>query len=165
MSGDYSRKRFNPEKHYQGVLKQQGRVDLDAEWNEYVDLLDRRWRAETIDVVGRCGVPRKLPMGSRCLSAGQLTIGQGRIYVDGYLAENHGANPRSTRLLRKNMAPRRFRSHAQPYGAGPLSAPAPSVRWSMWMSGAVKSATCKSPDLSSRRSTSIARRASKLPGK
>ena len=38
MSGDYSRKRFNPEKHYQGVLRQQGRVDLDADWNEYVDL-------------------------------------------------------------------------------------------------------------------------------
>ena len=51
MSGDYSRKRFNPEKHYQGVLRQQGRVDLDADWNEYVDLQDRRWRAETIDVV------------------------------------------------------------------------------------------------------------------
>ena len=63
MSGDYSRKRFNPEKHYQGVLRQQGRVDLDAEWNEYVDLQDRRWRAETIDVIGRCGVPSETPDG------------------------------------------------------------------------------------------------------
>ena len=124
MSGDYSRKRFNPEKHYQGVLKQQGRVDLDAEWNEYVDLLDRRWRAETIDVVGRCGVPRETPDGFKMqLSAGQLTIGQGRIYVDGYLAENHGANRAFNPTLEEKYGTAPLAIAAQPYGAGPVSAP------------------------------------------
>lgn len=94
MSGDYSRKRFNPEKLYQGVLRQQGRVDLDADWNEYVDLQDRRWRAETIDVVGRCGVPAETPEGFKIeVSGGELTVGPGRMYVDGYLAENHGTAP------------------------------------------------------------------------
>lgn len=94
MSGDYSRKRFNPEKHYQGVLRQQGRVDLDADWNEYVDLQDRRWRAETIDVVGRCGVPAETPDGFKIdVNGGELTVGQGRMYVDGYVAENHGTAP------------------------------------------------------------------------
>lgn len=93
MSGDYSRRRFNPQKHYQGVLRQQGRVDLDADWNEYVDIQDRRWRAETIDVVGQCGVPSETPDGFKVgMSEGFLTVGPGRIYVDGYLVENHGDN-------------------------------------------------------------------------
>ena len=60
MSGDYSRKRFNPENHYQGVLRQQGRVDLDADWNEYVDLQDRHWRAET----HRCRRPLRRAVGN-----------------------------------------------------------------------------------------------------
>jgi hypothetical protein len=33
MSGDYSRVRFDPKKHFSGVLMQQGRVQLDADWN------------------------------------------------------------------------------------------------------------------------------------
>ena len=34
MPGDYSRKTFDRKKHYRGVLMQQGRVQLDADWNE-----------------------------------------------------------------------------------------------------------------------------------
>ena len=79
MSGDYSRKRFNPENHYQGVLRQQGRVDLDADWNEYVDLQDRHWRAET----HRCHRPLRRAVGNAGWfqdrkSGNQFTIGQGR---------------------------------------------------------------------------------------
>ena len=103
MSGDYSRKRFNPENHYQGVLRQQGRVDLDADWNEYVDLQDRHWRAESIDVIGRCGVPSETPMDSRSKAAvPNLTMGQGRIYVDGLLAENHGTKPQFNATLEES---------------------------------------------------------------
>jgi len=103
MAGDYSRKRFNSENHYQGVLRQQGRVDLDADWNEYVDLQDRRWRAESIDVIGRCGVPSETPDGFKIQNSGnQFTIGQGRIYVDGLLAENHGATPEFNATLEEN---------------------------------------------------------------
>ena len=92
MSGDYSRQRFDPQRDFSGVLMQQGRVQLDADWNEQVEILDRRWRAETLDVVGRCGVPHSTPLGFQIGvdAKGQLTIGRGRIYVDGLLAENHG---------------------------------------------------------------------------
>jgi hypothetical protein len=94
MSGDYSRRTFRPRNHYAGVLMQQGRVQLDADWNEQVEILDRRNRAEAIDVIGRCGVPAETPDGFRIDVDGEtLTIGRGRIYVDGNLAENHGRPP------------------------------------------------------------------------
>ena len=94
MSGDYSRVRFDAKNDFSGVLMQQGRVQLDADWNEWVALLDRRLRAETTDIIGRGTVPRETPDGFRIqIAAGALTIGRGRIYVDGLLAENHGKAP------------------------------------------------------------------------
>ena len=94
MRGDYSRKRFDPEQHYSGVFQQQGRVALDAEWNEQAAIQDRRWRVETTDVIGRCGVPADLATSFAITAAGaDLFVGAGRIYVDGLLAENHGSAP------------------------------------------------------------------------
>lgn len=94
MSGDYSRKTFNPLRDFSGVLMQQGRVQLDADWNELVGIISRRLRAETTDIIGRGTVPRETPDGFKIeISGGTLTIGRGRIYVDGLLAENHGKSP------------------------------------------------------------------------
>jgi Family of unknown function (DUF6519) len=125
MAGDYSRKRFNPENHYQGVLRQQGRVDLDADWNEYVDLQDRRWRAETTDGVGRCGVPSETPDGFKIQGAvTDLTLGQGRIYVEGLLAENHGAQRQFNAKLEENYGTAGLPLNEQPYRAGDLTVPA-----------------------------------------
>ena len=70
MSGDYSRQRFEPSKHFSAVLMQQGRVQLDADWNEQGAILDRRWRAETTDLIGRCGVPKETPDGFKIVAAG-----------------------------------------------------------------------------------------------
>jgi len=42
MSGDYSRKTFDPLRDFSGVLMQQGRVQLDADWNELVGIISRR---------------------------------------------------------------------------------------------------------------------------
>lgn len=94
MRGDYSRERFHPDQHFSSVRQQQGRVALDAEWNEYTAIQDRRWRAESQDVIGLCGVP-ETPADSFAVleSGGELLLGAGRIYVDGLLAENHGAAP------------------------------------------------------------------------
>jgi hypothetical protein len=94
MSGDYSRVRFDPKNDFGAVLMQQGRVQLDSDWNEFAALLDRRWRAETTDIIGKNTVPKETPDGFRIqISSGGLTIGRGRIYVDGLLAENHGKAP------------------------------------------------------------------------
>ncbi len=94
MAGDYSRIRFDAKRHYSGVLQKQGGLEIDAERNENVQLQERRWRAETIDVIGRTGVPQETPDGLKIENnGGALTIGEGRIYVDGHLAENHGIAP------------------------------------------------------------------------
>ena len=91
MGGDYSKRTFDPKKDFSGVLMQQGRVQLDSDWNEQVEIHDRRWRTETTDIVGRCGVPKEAPDGFEIEASGsKFTIGPGRIYVDGLLAENHG---------------------------------------------------------------------------
>lgn len=94
MPGDYTRVTFNPFEDHLGVLMQQGRVLLDADFNELVEILDRRSRAGTLDTIGRCAVPKETPDGFRIQIADpSITIGRGRIYVDGLLAENHGLPP------------------------------------------------------------------------
>ena len=95
MSGDYSRQTFDARRDFGAVLMQQGRVALDADWNEQVTLLDRRLRAETVDIIGRSVVPRETADGFAITIAGTgaartLSIGRGRMYVHGLLAENHG---------------------------------------------------------------------------
>ncbi|MQB00836.1 MAG: hypothetical protein GEU78_11180 [Actinobacteria bacterium] len=103
MSADISRMRFDPLRDHAGVVLQQGRLLLDADFNELGALLDRRFRAETTDLTslgpdpghaGAAWVPRQTPDAFRVtLSGGELSIGRGRMYVDGLLAENHGAPP------------------------------------------------------------------------
>ena len=94
MSFDASRFSFHPWNNYLGVVMQQGRVQLDADWNEWVAELSRRLQAGSLDTMGRAVVPRTTPEGFHILAAGgALTIGVGRMYVDGLLAENHGTEP------------------------------------------------------------------------
>ncbi|ANH80397.1 hypothetical protein A8C56_04830 [Niabella ginsenosidivorans] len=89
MPGDFSRKLFNSKKHYSAVLEQQGRVQLDADWNEQVDIQQYRTHTEAKDVIGLTGVPKK-PGGfaiSVLQNGSDLGIAAGRIYVDGLLFE------------------------------------------------------------------------------
>jgi photosystem II stability/assembly factor-like uncharacterized protein len=57
MRGDYSRLTFRPENHYSGVRLQQGRVQLDADFNEQVDIEAHRDQMTALDTIGRHGVP------------------------------------------------------------------------------------------------------------
>ncbi len=93
MRGDFSRKTFRPNKHYSGVLMQQGRVQVDADWNEQHEIL--RYHADTAaaDVIGPSGAPQTSPgFGIEPTATGDdLTIGAGHFYVDGVLCENDAA--------------------------------------------------------------------------
>jgi len=100
MGADLSRVRFDARRDHAGVVLQQGRLLLDADWNELVAILERRIRAGVADldsdgpapgIAGVAVVPRTTPHGFEIsLTAGALSIGRGRMYVDGLLAENHG---------------------------------------------------------------------------
>src|SRR5215469_16905717 len=92
MGGDYTRFSFNPGQDHSAVFMQQGKVQLDADWNHLVEMFARRFRVETADIVGRCAYPTATGDGFKIsVAGGNLMIGRGRMYVDGLLAENHGA--------------------------------------------------------------------------
>lgn len=90
-TGDYTRPTEKKGKHYSSVRMQQGRVQLDSDWNEEVDIIDHRWRATLEDVVGASGVPKVGGgFGITTLTGytlHDLLLSPGRIYVDGILCE------------------------------------------------------------------------------
>ena len=90
MKGDFTRATFTPEKHYHGVLKQQGRVDMDADWNEQGAITSHRVETETVDVIGPCGAPvGDAGFVLTAVSGGtNINISAGRAYADGILCEN-----------------------------------------------------------------------------
>ncbi|HET8680657.1 MAG TPA: DUF6519 domain-containing protein [Micromonosporaceae bacterium] len=91
MAADVSRVRFDALRDHSAVGLQQGRLLLDGDFNEQVDITDRRLRAQVVDAYGVAVVSGQSPDAFRITAAaGDLTIGAGRLYVDGLLAENHG---------------------------------------------------------------------------
>jgi hypothetical protein len=60
MKGDFSRNTFDPLRHYSRVLMQQGRVQLDADWNEQTEILLHYLRTLACDIIG----PHAGPLGA-----------------------------------------------------------------------------------------------------
>jgi hypothetical protein len=89
MKGDFSRLTFDPKKHYRRVLMQQGRVQVDADWNEQEAINQYRAEIEARDVIGSCGAPlHDAGFQISVNNTGELVISKGRFYVDGILCEN-----------------------------------------------------------------------------
>ncbi len=90
MKGDFSRWTHDPSKHYTRVLSQQGRVSLDADWNEQQAIVEYLRDAEARDAIGPCGAPRDHAGFAITVASGgtSVAIGRGRYYVDGILCEN-----------------------------------------------------------------------------
>ena len=92
MVGDFSRLKFDLRKRYSGVLLQQGRVQLDSDWNEEVAIVSRWIRTVALDAFGPVGLPLTTPDAFRIglihEAPNDLSIGAGRLYVDGLLAEH-----------------------------------------------------------------------------
>lgn len=104
MNGDFSRNTFRPDRHYSQVLMQQGRVLLDADWNEQSAIFNHYFRMLAHDLIGPYGGPT-MNCGFQVLLKGEeaipddlnrtdLThnfwISPGRYYVNGLLCENDG---------------------------------------------------------------------------
>ena len=90
MKSDISRKTFDIGKQYSRVLMQQGRVTVDAEFNEQTDILLYYLRALATDLIGPYAAPNigggfDLSLDN---TGGNLMISAGRYYVAGILIEN-----------------------------------------------------------------------------
>jgi hypothetical protein len=57
MKGDFSRDTFDPKNHFLRVLMQQGRVQLDADWNEQASILLHYIQTLAADLIGPYGGP------------------------------------------------------------------------------------------------------------
>jgi len=105
MKGDFSRDTFDPQKNFLRVLMQQGRVQLDADWNEQVAILLHYIQTLAADLIGPGGGPETI-----LNSAGKLvenfeislskendevtvTVDEGRYYVQGVLCNNPSSRP------------------------------------------------------------------------
>lgn len=117
MKGDFTRDTFDAAKNFSRVLMQQGRVQVDADWNEQTSILLRYLRILAKDLLGPHAGPAdamgfdlitKGPNAAAKIDAfepdpgralvlkkkvedGDVVIGPGRYYVDGVLVENHRA--------------------------------------------------------------------------
>jgi hypothetical protein len=97
MGSDRARVSFDPSRQWRGVVAQQGRVSLEADWNEQGAIAAARDRLTTLDVVGPCaspdggyvvtavpaeGGPSGSTPGDLIVSAGTLYLGGERLELD-----------------------------------------------------------------------------------
>jgi hypothetical protein len=91
MKADLTRCTFYPLKHFTRVLMQQGRVQLDADWNEQTAILLHYLRSLAADLIGQHGGPDDGFAISQLTAplpvAGDFAIDAGHYYVDGILCE------------------------------------------------------------------------------
>ena len=115
MKGDFTRLTFRPQKHYTSVRMQQGRLQLDSDWNEQIDVQSHLLHTQSVDMIGfESGVP------SATLESGELNrdgfkisiapngedlaIAPGHLYANGTLCElESGTNLRITAQPEENV--------------------------------------------------------------
>lgn len=91
MAGDRARVSYDPSRMWRGLIAQQGRVSVEADWNEAAMIADERDRQATVDVVGRFATPDRgyavtgvAPEGERARAATRdFVIEPGTLYVGG----------------------------------------------------------------------------------
>jgi hypothetical protein len=91
MAGDYARVSYDPGRKWRGLSAQQGRVTVEADWNEAAAIVRERDRKLTLDVVGPVGTPDQgyavtaIPAagGPPGSTPGDLLIGPGTLYLGG----------------------------------------------------------------------------------
>src|SRR5262249_7687643 len=91
MSGDFSRDSFDPHKNFTRVLMQQGRPQLDADWNEQIAIFWHYWRSFVADLIG--------PYAGPAQNCGFGLLAQS----DFPLSADSGVSPEDQRRLQKQL--------------------------------------------------------------
>lgn len=107
MKGDFSRVTFDVTKHFRRVLMQQGRVQLDADWNEQAAILLHYLQSLAKDLIGEHGGPKGNSAFKIVLTTNKndFTISNGHYYVDGILCENEGDEKDNEGLFKYSTQP------------------------------------------------------------
>ena len=97
MKGDFARVTFDPARHYSQVFQQQGRVLLEADWNEQGHIQLHLLRALVKDLIGPCWAPgtgfaiadtsTDANGKTTPLALTDWTLSPGHFYADGVLCE------------------------------------------------------------------------------
>ena len=84
MTADMARVSYDPSREYRLVVRQQGRVTLEADENEAAAIASEALRHETVDVVGPVGAPGNgyLPVAAN--GASGVSVGPGVFYLGGW---------------------------------------------------------------------------------
>ena len=99
MKGDFSRITYNDRKHYSLLLMQQGRVQLDADWNEQAIIYWFNLQNLAEDLIGRHGGPGdSFKIEQRTGVDGSAVprdfmFKEGRYYVHGARCQNNSGRP------------------------------------------------------------------------
>ena len=88
MKGDFSKLGFAKAKHFTRVNMQQGRLQLDRDWNEQQDIIDHRLNTQLQDVVGIHGTPKGNTGFQIVVNETNIEVQPGRYYVNGVFCEN-----------------------------------------------------------------------------
>lgn len=88
MTGDFSRDTFDPSKHYSRVLMQQGRVQIDSDWNEQTAIMNHLLQTLARDIFGAHGGMAGEPGFAIALKGKNIKIDKGYYYVDGIRCQN-----------------------------------------------------------------------------
>ena len=91
MAGDCARVSYDPNRKWRGLTAQQGRVTVEADWNEAAAIVREQDRQLTLNVVGPVGTPdhgygvTAIPAtgGPPGSTPGDLFIGPGTLYLGG----------------------------------------------------------------------------------
>jgi hypothetical protein len=95
MKNNITRDTFDRTKQFSRVLFQQGRVQLDADFNEQASIFLDYLRTLTVDLVGPAAGPADNFGFALALDdkTDNISISPGRYYVDGLMVENAGPTP------------------------------------------------------------------------
>lgn len=102
MKGDFTRNTFDPRNHFTRVLMQQGRVQLDADWNEQAAILLHYLRSLAADLIGPHAGPHGavgFQIGTSPSGGDGFSIGTGHYYVNGILIENEEIRDENNELV------------------------------------------------------------------
>jgi hypothetical protein len=94
MKGDFSRWTYDPTKQYSRLLSLQGRVFLDADFNEAMELQLQHLRKLTADLLGpHAGKDGSFEIAPTSPASNDFFITTGSYYVNGILCENPPVPP------------------------------------------------------------------------